>query len=48
MICLLVAGQEMAPAAYFVKHRKATFLHRHFYTIFTPVGLRFNTTKGGC
>jgi hypothetical protein len=35
MICLLVAGQEMAPAAYFVKHRKATFLHRHFYTIFT-------------
>jgi signal transduction histidine kinase len=30
----LVAGQEMAPAAYFSKHRKTTFLSRRVYIIF--------------
>jgi len=33
-LLILVAGEKMAPAAYFCKPRKATFLNRRVYTIF--------------
>ena len=39
-----VAGDGKAPAAYFCKPRKATFLIRHFYNIFT-VPLTLDITK---
>ena len=35
MFHCLVAGDEMAPAACFYRHKMTTFLNRHFYVIFT-------------